>query len=77
MSATLEKDAIKGGEFIIRETQADEIFIPEEFSEEQKMMAQACDDFIEKEITPVVERMDKMEEGLMPSLMDKAGELGL
>ncbi len=77
MEATLEKDAIKGGEFLIRETSADEIFIPEEFSEEQQMMAQACKDFIEKEIAPNHERIDKMEEGLMPSLMDKAGELGL
>ncbi len=77
MDATLEKDAIKGGEFLIRETSADEIFIPEEFSEEQKMMAQATQDFIEKEIKPNIERIDKMEDGLMPSLMDKAGELGL
>ncbi len=77
MSATLEKDAIKGGEFLIRETEAEEIFIPEEFTEEQKMMAQACQDFIDKEITPITERIDKMEEGLMSSLMDKAGELGL
>lgn len=77
MEATAEREAIKGGEFLIRETEAHEIFIPEEWSEEQKMMAQACQDFIDKEITPNVERMDKMEEGFMSSLMDKAGELGL
>ena len=77
MEATAEKEAIKGGEFLIRETDAHEIFIPEEWTEEQKMMAQACQDFIDKEITPNVERMDKMEEGFMSSLMDKAGELGL
>lgn len=77
MEATAEKEAIKGGEFLIRETEAQEIFIPEEWTEEQKMMAQACQDFIDKEITPNIERMDKMEEGFMSSLMDKAGELGL
>lgn len=77
MEATAEREAIKGGEFLIRETEAHEIFIPEEWSEEQKMMAQACQDFIDKEITPNVDRMDKMEEGFMASLMDKAGELGL
>jgi alkylation response protein AidB-like acyl-CoA dehydrogenase len=77
MEAVAEKSSIKGGEFIIRETQAHEIFIPEEFSEEQKMMAAATQDFIDTEITPNVSRIDSMEEGLMSTLMSKAGELGL
>lgn len=77
MEAAVEKTALKGGEFLIKETNAHDIFIPEEFSEEQKMMAAATMDFIEKEINPNTERIEKMEEGLMPSLMDKAGELGL
>ena len=77
MESVAQKQAIKGGEFIVRETEAQEIFIPEEFSEEQKMMAAATQDFIDKEIAPIVDRIDSMEEGLMPSLMDKAGELGL
>ena len=68
---------IKGGEFIIRKTNPTEIFIPEEWNEEQRMIAQMCDDFIAQEIVPNIERIDKMEEGLMPSLLDKAGELGL
>jgi alkylation response protein AidB-like acyl-CoA dehydrogenase len=68
---------IKGGEFIIRKTSPSEIFIPEEWNEEQQMIAQMCDDFIEKEILPNIDRIDKMEDGLMPSLLDKAGELGL
>lgn len=69
--------AIKGGEFLIRETDAADIFTPEEWSEEQKMIAQTCLDFIENEIYPNLDRIDSMEEGLMPSIMDKAGELGL
>jgi alkylation response protein AidB-like acyl-CoA dehydrogenase len=77
METTVAKDAIKGGEFLIRETGADEIFIPEEFSEEQKMMAEATRDFIEKEIKPNVGRMDSLEEGFMPGVLEKAGELGL
>ena len=77
MESVAQNQAIKGGEFIVRETEAQEIFIPEEFSEEQKMMAAATQDFIDKEIAPIVDRIDSMEEGLMPSLMDKAGELGL
>ncbi|MEQ8471447.1 MAG: acyl-CoA dehydrogenase family protein [Marinoscillum sp.] len=77
MESVAQKSAINGGEFIVRETEAGEIFIPEEFSEEQKMMAAATQDFIDKEITPNTDRIDSMEEGMMPSLMDKAGELGL
>ncbi|OOG70595.1 acyl-CoA dehydrogenase family protein [Algoriphagus sp. A40] len=75
--ATLTK-AIQGGEFLIRETLAQDIFIPEEFSEEQKMMAQACQDFIDTEITPNVEAIDSMKNpDLVPSIFKKAGELGL
>lgn len=69
--------AIKGGEFIIRDVHHNEIFTPEEWTEEQQMIAQTCDDFIIQEITPVLDRIDKMEEGLMPSLVEKAGELGM
>ncbi|MFN5878854.1 MAG: acyl-CoA dehydrogenase family protein [Flavobacteriales bacterium] len=68
---------IKGGEFIIRKTLPSAIFIPEEWNEEQKMIAQMCDDFIAQEIEPNLERIDKMEEGFMQSLLDKAGELGM
>jgi alkylation response protein AidB-like acyl-CoA dehydrogenase len=77
METIAEKTALKGGEFLIRDIEAADIFIPEEFTEEQKMMAAATLDFIKKEIEPHVERMEKQEEGFMPSLMDKAGELGL
>ena len=70
--------SIQGGEFLIRETLAQDIFIPEEFSEEQKMMAQACQDFIETEINPNVEQIDSMKHPeLVPALFKKAGELGL
>lgn len=75
--AKQQKQAIKGGEFLIRDTEAHEIFIPEEFGEEQRMMAQACQDFIEQEIEPNVERMDSLEEGFMDGVMSKAGEMGL
>jgi alkylation response protein AidB-like acyl-CoA dehydrogenase len=68
---------LKGGEFIIRKTSPQEIFIPEEWNEEQRMIGQMCDDFIDQEVVPHLERIDKMEEGLMPSLLDKAGELGM
>ncbi|MRX47167.1 acyl-CoA dehydrogenase family protein [Pedobacter puniceum] len=68
---------IKGGEFIIKETLAQDVFIPEEFDEEQLMIKKTCEDFLQAEVFPNLDRIDKLEEGLMPSLMDKAGELGL
>ncbi len=79
MATTLEtKTAIKGGEFLIRDTQAHEVFIPEEFSEEQKMIMQQCKDFLAKEVYTRLDEIDTQKDPkLMPSLMDKAGELGL
>ena len=71
------KNTLKGGEFLIKETDANSVFIPEEFDEEQLMIAQSCRDFIIQEIDPNLDRIDAMEEGLMPSLLEKAGELGL
>lgn len=68
---------IKGGEFLIAETKYQDVFIPEEFDEEQQMIAQTCRDFLAAEVNPILDRIDSQEEGLMPSLMDKAGELGM
>ncbi|MFT5858637.1 MAG: alkylation response protein AidB-like acyl-CoA dehydrogenase [Flavobacteriaceae bacterium] len=76
MSEKTEKP-IQGGEFIVRDTPASEVFIPENWSEEQNMIADMCDDFIKAEVLPNLDRIDAMEEGLMPSIMEKAGELGL
>ena len=74
----MEKDlTIQGGEFLLKKTEANEIFIPEEFDEEQKMISQSCDDFLETEVFPNLERIDHQEEGLMPEILKKAGELGL
>ncbi len=69
--------ALKGGEFLIADTDFQNVFIPEEWGEEQKMMAQTCKDFLAAEVFPNLDRIDKQEEGLMPSLLTKAGELGL
>lgn len=79
MSTAAElKKTIKGGEFLIRETLAQEVFIPEDFNEEQKMIAQTCKDFLKQEIHPRLDEIDSMKNPqLMPQLLDKAGELGL
>ncbi len=79
MSKEAEKlKAIRGGEFLVRETPASEIFIPEDFNEEQKMIRQQCEDFLEKEVFNRLDEIDSMKDlALMPALLDKAGELGL
>ena len=71
------QSVIKGGEWIIKEVNAKDIFIPEEFNEEQLMVRDMCNQFIDTEVLPVVERIDKLEPGLMPSLLEKAGAQGL
>ncbi|NCG30068.1 MAG: acyl-CoA dehydrogenase [Bacteroidetes bacterium] len=70
--------AIKGGEFLIRQTKPEEVFIPEEWNEEERMIVQTCRDFLEQEVIPRVEEIDNMEDPeLMPRLLKKAGELGI
>lgn len=77
METAVKTNALKGGEFIVKESKAEDVFIREELSEEQRMIADMCKDFIETEIDPNLDRIDAMEDGLMVSLLDKAGELGL
>jgi len=74
---TLHQKPLLGGEWIIKESTPETTFIPEEFNEEQQMVKDMCDQFIDTEILPIVDRIDKLEPGLMPSLMEKAGEQGL
>ncbi len=68
---------LKGGEWLIKESNAFETYTPEDFNEEQLMVKEMCLQFLSTEVLPIVDRMDKMEPGLMPSLMVKAGEQGL
>lgn len=71
------KQSLKGGEWLIRESHPSETFIPEEFSEEQQMIREMCMQFLDTEVFPIIERIDSLEQGLMPSLVKKTGELGL
>lgn len=72
-----KRETIKGGEFIVRDVTAEEIFIPEEFNEEQQMIAQTCDDFLQTEVLPYLDKIDAQEDGIMRRLLEKAGEYGL
>ena len=76
-TSTQQSSALKGGEWLIKESNAFETFIPEDFNEEQSMVMDMCQQFLDTEIYPILERIDKLEPGLMPSLLQKAGEQGL
>ncbi len=68
---------VQGGGFLIQQPDVTNIFTPEDFTEEQRMIEQTCDEFLDKEVLPHILEIDQQKEGLMPSLLDKAGELGL
>ena len=74
---TGKQTLLKGGEWLIRESDAADCFIPEDFQEEQLMVKEMCALFLDTEVLPAIDRIDKQEAGLMQSLIDKAGELGL
>ncbi len=77
MNDLKENKAITGGEFIIRDVSCEEIFTPEDWTEEHLMMKQTAKDFINSRITPNLDPIDNQEEGLMPKLLEESGELGL
>ena len=79
MSSTEVKKAaaLKGGEWLVKTSSPFETFIPEDFTEEQKMIRDMCDQFLNIEVMPILDRIDNLEPGLMKSLLKKAGEQGL
>ena len=68
---------MKGGEFLTRQTSAEEVFIYEDFTEEQKMMYEATKDFIEQEILTNIEKIEKQEGTVVADTLRNAGQLGL
>jgi alkylation response protein AidB-like acyl-CoA dehydrogenase len=75
MEAQMEKEYIKGGEFLIAET--DEIFTPEDFTEEQKMIGETSREFIDNGVRPNLEAMENHAWEVARDLIKKGGELGL
>ena len=67
----------KGGEWLVKASSTDEIFIPEDFDDEQRMIRDMCDQFLDKEVYPKLDQIDALEKGLMKSLVQKAGDQGL
>jgi alkylation response protein AidB-like acyl-CoA dehydrogenase len=70
------EEFVRGGSFLIESISPQKVFIPEEFSEEQLLIAKAVTEFVEGEIHPVSEEIEEKKEGVLVRLLKKAGELG-
>lgn len=72
-----EKRIYAGGEFLVTNTNPDDVFTPEDFTEEHKMIRDTAKEFIDKEVLPVMDQLEEKDHKLILELHAKAGELGL
>ncbi len=77
MSTEIMTKTGQGGAFLLKEMDPQDVLTPEDFNDEIKMIKQTTDEYVDKEIQPVLERLEKLEPGLNQTLLRKAGELGL
>ncbi|KLT71438.1 MULTISPECIES: acyl-CoA dehydrogenase family protein [Flavobacterium] len=77
MADTIEKNVTRGGQFLVKETKCEDVFTPEDFSEEQLMMRDSVKEFVDKELWAHKDRFEKKDYAYTESSMRKAGELGL
>jgi len=73
---TLEKEILRGGQFLVKESKCEDVFTPEDFSEEQIMMRDAVREFNDREIVAHRDRFEAKDYKLTEEVMKKAGELG-
>jgi alkylation response protein AidB-like acyl-CoA dehydrogenase len=76
-TATLTKTAAKGGSFLLESPQASDVFTPADLSDDQKLIGQTAEEFVVKEVLPLVKDLENKKPGLMPQLVKKGGEVGL
>ncbi|WP_179334452.1 acyl-CoA dehydrogenase family protein [Winogradskyella costae] len=74
--ADTEKDILRGGQFLVKETNCDDVFTPEDFSEEQTMMKESVMEFNDREIIPHKARFEAKDYALTEEVMRKAGDMG-
>jgi alkylation response protein AidB-like acyl-CoA dehydrogenase len=77
MSETIEKDILRGGQFLVKETKCEDVFTLEDLNEEQKMMRESTKEFVDRELWAHWERFEKKDYAYTEECMRKAGELGL
>src|SRR5947209_16679017 len=67
----------KGGSFLLESQRPEDIFSPADLTDDQKLIGQTAEEFVNKEVLPLVKELEEKKPGLLPSLVKKAGELGL
>lgn len=72
-----KQETIRGGQFLVKQTKAADVFTPEDFSEEQQMMRDAVKEFVDREVWPHKDRFENKDYGFTEEIMGKAAELGL
>src|ERR1700723_4806532 len=76
-TATISKAAAKGGSFLLETALPQEVFTPADLTDDQKLIGQTAEEFVVKEVLPLVKELENKKPGLMPELVKKAGDLGL
>jgi len=76
-TATLTKPAAKGGSFLLEAMSPQDVFTPADLTDDQKLIGQTAEEFVVKEVLPLVKELENKKPGLMPQLVKKGGELGL
>lgn len=71
-----KQDLIRGGQFLVKETKSEQVFTPEDFTDEQKMMRDSVREFVDREIWPRKEEFEQKNYALTEELMRKAGDMG-
>ena len=69
--------ASRGGSFLIESCEPDAVFTPAELDDDQKLIGQTAEEFVNQEVLPLIADLEQHKPGLMPQLLKKAGELGL
>tara|TARA_B100001057_G_scaffold500480_1_gene615803 strand:+ start:2825 stop:4627 length:1803 start_codon:yes stop_codon:yes gene_type:complete len=77
LKENIDNQVLRGGEFLVKDSKAEDIFIREEFGEEQMMMLKATEEFSDLEVKPNLMRFEEKDYELVENLMRKAGQLGL
>jgi alkylation response protein AidB-like acyl-CoA dehydrogenase len=76
-TSVVTKAAAKGGSFLLEFSRPEDVFTPADLSDDQKLIGQTAEEFVVKEVLPLVKDLENKKPGLMPELVKKAGELGL
>src|ERR1019366_4444024 len=68
---------LRGGEWLLQPTSSDHVFTPERLSDEHKLIGQTAQEFVDKEILPVLDQLEQKDWGLSRTLVKRSGDLGL